>query len=63
MDKDDIYLTAFCVDYALQVIELGGKPTIGDCAIILRAAIRAPLPSAFLKILQTAHSLNYIFGR
>ncbi|CAM8894606.1 unnamed protein product [Rhodiola kirilowii] len=45
-----------------KVIELGGKPTIGDCAIILRAAIRAPLPSAFLKILETSHSLGYIFG-
>ncbi|KAK9292727.1 hypothetical protein L1049_020706 [Liquidambar formosana] len=46
----------------LKVIELGGTPTIGDCAMILRAAIRAPLPSAFLKILQTAHSLGYVFG-
>ncbi|XP_077227574.1 plastid transcriptionally active 3 isoform X2 [Tasmannia lanceolata] len=46
----------------LKVIELGGTPTIGDCAMILRAAIRAPLPSAFLRILQTTHSLGYIFG-
>ncbi|XP_015882069.1 uncharacterized protein LOC107417923 [Ziziphus jujuba] len=46
----------------LKVIELGGIPTIGDCAMILRAAIRAPLPSAFLKILQTTHSLGYVFG-
>lgn len=46
-----------------QVLELGGQPTIGDCAMILRAAIRAPLPSAFLKILQTTHSLGYVFGR
>jgi len=46
-----------------QVIELGGTPTIGDCAMILRAAIRAPMPSAFLKILQTTHSLGYQFGR
>ncbi|KAH7543352.1 hypothetical protein FEM48_Zijuj02G0175100 [Ziziphus jujuba var. spinosa] len=45
-----------------EVIELGGIPTIGDCAMILRAAIRAPLPSAFLKILQTTHSLGYVFG-
>ncbi|XP_038974791.1 uncharacterized protein LOC120106019 [Phoenix dactylifera] len=45
-----------------KVIELGGKPTIGDCAIILRAAIRAPLPSAFLTILHTTHSLGYVFG-
>ncbi|KAI5648857.1 hypothetical protein M9H77_34862 [Catharanthus roseus] len=45
-----------------KVIELGGTPTIGDCAMILRAAIRAPLPSAFLKILQTTHSLGYLFG-
>ncbi|KAL5835222.1 hypothetical protein ACOSQ3_014794 [Xanthoceras sorbifolium] len=45
-----------------KVIELGGTPTIGDCAMILRAAIRAPLPSAFLKILQTTHSLGYKFG-
>ncbi|KAE9589658.1 putative transcription regulator SAP family [Lupinus albus] len=46
-----------------KVIELGGTPTIGDCAIIIRAAIRAPLPSAFLTILQTTHSLGYKFGR
>ncbi|EXB93125.1 Pentatricopeptide repeat-containing protein [Morus notabilis] len=46
----------------LKIIELGGTPTIGDCAMILRAAIRAPLPSAFLKILQTTHSLGYVFG-
>ncbi|CAK9137732.1 unnamed protein product [Ilex paraguariensis] len=46
----------------LKVIELGGTPTIGDCAMILRAATRAPLPSAFLKILQTTHSLGYAFG-
>lgn len=46
----------------LKVLELGGTPTIGDCAMILRAAIRAPLPSAFLKILQTTHSLGYVFG-
>lgn len=45
------------------MIELGGVPTIGDCAVILRAAIRAPMPSAFLKILQTTHSLGYAFGR
>ncbi|PQQ14899.1 uncharacterized protein Pyn_39597 [Prunus yedoensis var. nudiflora] len=45
----------------LKVIELGGTPTIGDCAVILRAAIRAPLPSAFLKILQTTHTLGYVF--
>lgn len=47
----------------MQVIELGGAPTIGDCAVILRAAIRAPLPSAFLTILQTTHGLGYKFGR
>ncbi|KAF5735267.1 hypothetical protein HS088_TW15G00768 [Tripterygium wilfordii] len=46
----------------LKVIELGGTPTIGDCAMILRAAIRAPMPTAFLKILQTTHSLGYVFG-
>ena len=45
-----------------QVIELGGTPTVGDCAMILRAAIKAPMPSAFLTILQTTHSLGYIFG-
>ncbi|KNA04151.1 hypothetical protein SOVF_202260 [Spinacia oleracea] len=45
-----------------KVIELGGIPTIGDCAIILCAAIKAPLPSAFLIILQTTHSLGYRFG-
>ncbi|GAV69752.1 SAP domain-containing protein/PPR_3 domain-containing protein [Cephalotus follicularis] len=46
----------------LKVIELGGTPTIEDCAMILRAAIRAPMPSAFLKILQTTHSRGYRFG-
>ncbi|KAL1340031.1 hypothetical protein AAHE18_U088100 [Arachis hypogaea] len=45
-----------------KVIQLGGTPTIGDCAMILRAAIRAPLPSNFLTILQTTHSLGYKFG-
>ncbi|KAA0038374.1 putative pentatricopeptide repeat-containing protein [Cucumis melo var. makuwa] len=45
-----------------EVIELGGTPTIGDCAMILRAAIKAPLPSAFLKILRTTHGLGYVFG-
>ncbi|KAK7278256.1 hypothetical protein RJT34_23282 [Clitoria ternatea] len=45
-----------------KVIELGGTPTVGDCAMILRAAIRAPLPSAFLTILQTTHGLGYKFG-
>ncbi|KAK6156423.1 hypothetical protein DH2020_010671 [Rehmannia glutinosa] len=45
-----------------EVIELGGTPTIGDCAMVLRAAIRAPMPSAFLQILQTTHSLGYVFG-
>lgn len=50
------------VKVMLKVIELGGTPTIGDCAMILRAAIRAPLPSTFLKILQTTHSLGYVFG-
>ncbi|KAF5948184.1 hypothetical protein HYC85_014141 [Camellia sinensis] len=50
------------VELAVKVIELGGTPTIGDCAMILRAAIRTPMPSAFLKILQTSHSLGYIFG-
>ncbi|XP_021734762.1 uncharacterized protein LOC110701413 isoform X2 [Chenopodium quinoa] len=45
-----------------KVIELGGIPTIGDCAMILRAAIKAPLPSAFLTVLQTTHSLGYRFG-
>ncbi|OAY70647.1 hypothetical protein ACMD2_24475, partial [Ananas comosus] len=43
-----------------EVIELGGMPTIGDCAMILRAAIRAPLPSTSLTILQTTHSLVVI---
>lgn len=54
------------VELALQVmekvIELGGTPTIGDCAMILRAAIRAPMPSAFLKILRATHDLGYVFG-
>ncbi|KAI4350129.1 hypothetical protein L6164_010641 [Bauhinia variegata] len=51
------------IKVAKKVIELGGTPTIGDCAMILRAAISAPLPSAFLTILQITHSLGYKFGR
>ncbi|XP_058770620.1 uncharacterized protein LOC131644206 [Vicia villosa] len=55
------------VELAIQVmqkvIQLGGMPTIGDCAVILRAAIKAPLPSAFLTILQITHGLGYKFGR
>ncbi|KAF9606353.1 hypothetical protein IFM89_025021 [Coptis chinensis] len=50
------------VKVLLKVIELGSKPTIGDCAMILRAAIKAPLPTAFFEILQTTHSLGYVFG-
>ncbi|KAF2305310.1 hypothetical protein GH714_003630 [Hevea brasiliensis] len=50
------------IEVMLKVIELGGTPTIGDCAMILSSAIRAPMPSAFLKILQTTHSLGYAFG-
>ncbi|KAL0302973.1 UNVERIFIED_CONTAM: hypothetical protein Sradi_6165400 [Sesamum radiatum] len=54
------------VDLAIKimtkVIDLGGTPTIGDCAMVLRAAIRAPMPSAFLQILQTTHQLGYVFG-
>eukprot|EP00252_Welwitschia_mirabilis_P020013 TRINITY_DN479_c0_g1_i1.p1 TRINITY_DN479_c0_g1~~TRINITY_DN479_c0_g1_i1.p1 ORF type:complete len:885 (+),score=198.68 TRINITY_DN479_c0_g1_i1:192-2846(+) len=45
-----------------KVIELGGKPTIGDCAMILRAAIRAPLPSAMITILRKSNDLGYVFG-
>lgn len=45
-----------------KVIKLGGKPTIGDCATILRAALKAPLPSALLTILQETHRLGYVFG-
>ncbi|XP_078442903.1 plastid transcriptionally active 3 [Wolffia australiana] len=45
-----------------KVVDLGGKPTMGDCAMILRAAIRAPAPSTFLGILQKSHSLGYVFG-
>ncbi|XP_031119932.1 uncharacterized protein LOC116023100 isoform X2 [Ipomoea triloba] len=50
------------IEIMSKVIALGGTPTVGDCAIILRAAIRAPMPSAFLKILQITHSLGYVFG-
>ncbi|KAK2637962.1 hypothetical protein Ddye_025757 [Dipteronia dyeriana] len=50
------------IEVMQKVIVLGGTPTIGDCAMILRAAIKPPLPSAFLKILQTTHSLGYEFG-
>ncbi|CAI9090958.1 OLC1v1025858C1 [Oldenlandia corymbosa var. corymbosa] len=50
------------IQLANKVVELGGMPTIGDCAMILRAAIRAPMPSAFLTILQMTHRLGYVFG-
>jgi len=54
------------VDIAMKimekVIELGGTPTIGDCAMVLRAAIRAPLPPAMVSILRRAHVLGYVFG-
>lgn len=46
----------------LKVIELGGTPTIGDCAMILRSAIKGPVPSSFLTILQITHKLGYKFG-
>ena len=39
----------------MQVIELGVKPIIGDWSMILHVALRAPLPSAFSKFLQTPH--------
>nr|CAD1830248.1 unnamed protein product [Ananas comosus var. bracteatus] len=61
-DDDDEDWFPEDVHEAFKVIELGGMPTIGDCAMILRAAIRAPLPSTFLTILQTTHSLGYVFG-
>ncbi|KAF9661089.1 hypothetical protein SADUNF_Sadunf19G0031500 [Salix dunnii] len=63
-DVEDMYTIADAWGWTWEreVIELGGTPTIGDCAMILRAAIRAPMPSAFLKILQTTHSLGYQFG-
>ncbi|KMZ72781.1 putative Pentatricopeptide repeat-containing protein [Zostera marina] len=50
------------VELAVKVIQLGGTPTIGDCAMVLRSAIKAPFPSAFLRILQTTHNLGYTFG-
>ena len=59
----DVYAFADLNKKSFQVMDLGGRPTIGDCAIILRAAIRAPYPSAFLDILGTTHSLGYVFGR
>ncbi|KAL9272081.1 Pentatricopeptide repeat-containing protein [Drosera capensis] len=46
----------------LKVIELSGTPTIGDCAMILRSAIKGPVPSSFLTILQITHKLGYKFG-
>jgi hypothetical protein len=59
----DIRIVSHDYFVEFQVIELGGTPTIGDCAIILRAAMRAPVPSAFITILQTTHSLGHKFGR
>ncbi|MCO5580736.1 hypothetical protein L7F22_034606 [Adiantum nelumboides] len=45
-----------------KVIDLGGVPTIGDCAMLLRAAIRTPWPEAMVNILQQTHKLGYVFG-
>lgn len=59
----ELWIVSYGCYVNFQVIDLGGTPTIGDCAIILRAAMRVPLPSAFMTILQTTHSLGYKFGR
>jgi hypothetical protein len=53
----DIRIVSHDYFVEFQVIELGGTP------IILRAAMRAPVPSAFITILQTTHSLGHKFGR
>ncbi|KAH7276525.1 hypothetical protein KP509_39G010500 [Ceratopteris richardii] len=45
-----------------KVIDLGGIPTIGDCAMLLRAAMRTPWPEAIVNILQQTHKLGYVFG-
>ncbi|KAH9317723.1 hypothetical protein KI387_019492, partial [Taxus chinensis] len=54
------------VEIAMQIMEkviaVGGTPTIGDCAMVLRAAIRAPLPTAMVSILRRTQSLGYVFG-
>lgn len=45
-----------------KVVALGGVPTIGDCAILLRAALRTPWPEAMVDLLQQTHKLGYVFG-
>eukprot|EP00249_Psilotum_nudum_P023175 c28772_g1_i1 orf=120-3080(+) len=54
------------VRFAMQIMQtvqdLGGIPTIGDCAMLLRAARRTPWPEAMVKILQSSHKLGYVFG-
>eukprot|EP00250_Pteridium_aquilinum_P011356 c20008_g1_i1 orf=833-3826(-) len=45
-----------------MVIDLGGFPTIGDCAMLLRAALKTPWPEAMVNILQQTHKLGYVFG-
>lgn len=45
-----------------KVVDLRGIPTIGDCAMLLRAALKTPWPEAMVNILQQTHKLGYVFG-
>ncbi|KAJ7548833.1 hypothetical protein O6H91_07G029100 [Diphasiastrum complanatum] len=45
-----------------KVVCLGGTPTIGDCAMLVRASMRIPLPDAMVNIIQESHKLGHVFG-
>ncbi|KAL3695612.1 hypothetical protein R1sor_009688 [Riccia sorocarpa] len=45
-----------------RVLDLGGAPTIADCATLVRAAIRIPWPEAIVSLIQETHKLNIVFG-
>ncbi|KAL2642218.1 hypothetical protein R1flu_009805 [Riccia fluitans] len=45
-----------------RVLNLGGTPTIADCAMLIRAAMRIPWPEAIVSIIQETHKLNIVLG-
>ncbi|KAG6555175.1 hypothetical protein Mapa_003214 [Marchantia paleacea] len=45
-----------------RVLDLGGIPTIADCAMLVRAAMRIPWPEAIVSLIQQTHKLDITFG-
>ncbi|CAM6089761.1 unnamed protein product [Calypogeia fissa] len=45
-----------------RVLDLGGVPTIGDCAMLVHAAMRIPWPEAIVSLVQQTHKFGYKFG-